>query len=56
MRLAAAGSPMRSRLAPLSIQLSPAQIARTWALEAIGTTSKSKLSRVLPGKSCASAR
>ena len=32
------------------------QIAMTWALETIGTASKAKLSSVLPGGRCASAR
>ncbi len=42
------GGPNRIRLAPLSSQPSPAARAMTWALEIIGTASKSKLSRVLP--------
>ena len=37
------------RLSPFSSQLSPATSSMTWALETIGTASKSKLSRVLPG-------
>ena len=45
------GPPTRIRLPPLSIQLLPAQIAMTRALEIIGTTSKSELSSVLPGSS-----
>ena len=50
------GPPIRIKLAPLSIQLSPAQIAITCALEIIGTASNSKASRVLPGSSLASTR
>ena len=44
------GGPKRSRLAPFSSQASPAAIAMIWALEIIGTASKSKVSRVLPGR------
>ncbi len=44
------GGPNSSRLAPFSSQLSPAASAMTWALEIIGTASKSKVSRVLPGR------
>ena len=50
------GGPNSSRLAPFSSQPSPAHSAITCALETIGTASKSKVSRVLPGGSLASAR
>ena len=50
------GGPNASRLAPFLSQLSPAASAMTWALQTIGTASKSKLSRVLPGGSLASSR
>lgn len=36
-------------LAPFATQLSPAAMAMTWALETIGTASKSKLSSVFSG-------
>ena len=45
-----------SRLAPLPNQASPAASAMTCALLTTGTASKSKVSRVLPGGSRASAR
>ena len=44
------------KLAPLFSQASPAASAMTWALLTTGTASKSKVSRVLPGGSRASAR
>src|SRR5215207_4426924 len=50
------GGPNRSKLAPLPNQPSPAASAVTCAFETIGTASKSKLSRVFPGGSRASAR
>jgi hypothetical protein len=52
----APGGPKTSRLSPFSSQLSPATSAMTWALEIIGTASKSKASRLLPGGRRASAR
>jgi hypothetical protein len=50
------GGPNISRFAPLSSQPSPAHNAETWALEIIGTASKSKFSSVLPASSFASVR
>src|SRR5256885_11071317 len=50
------GGPNNSKLAPLFSHASPAASAMTWALLTTGTTSKSKVSRVLPGGSRASAR
>src|SRR5271165_6166370 len=50
------GGPNNSKLAPLFSQASPAASAMTWALLTTGTASKSKVSRVLPGGSRASAR
>ena len=50
------GGPNRRRLVALSSQVSPAASAMTRALLNIGTTEKSKLSRVLPGSKRASAR
>jgi hypothetical protein len=52
----APGGPNRIRLAPCSSQLSPAASAISCALLIIGTASKSKLSRVSPTGSRASAR
>src|SRR5271163_4847885 len=50
------GGPKHSRLAPFSIQASPAASAWTWAFEIIGTAAKSKASRVFPGGNRASPR
>ena len=44
------GGPKTSRLAPFSSQLSPATSAMTWALETIGTASKSKAVEGLAGR------
>src|SRR5207253_1295560 len=49
------GGPNNSKLAPLFNQASPAASAMTCALLTTGTASKSKVSRVLPGGSRASA-
>src|SRR6267378_1470691 len=50
------GGPNNSKLAPLFSQASPAASAMTCALLTTGTASKSKVSRVFPGGSRASAR
>lgn len=50
------GPPIKTRLAPLPIHLSPAQIAMMCAFENNGTALKSKLSMVLPRSYLASHR
>src|SRR5271163_227547 len=50
------GGPKHRRLAPFSIQASPAASAWTWAFEIIGTAAKSKASKVFPGGNRASSR
>jgi len=50
------GGPKQQEIGPFSSQLSPEVSAITCALLTIGTTSKSKLSKVFPTGSRASAR